>query len=268
MIGRLPALAARLRTHPIEVLDLLAGALEARWEAITSRPIDYTIVPWSQAIDGLEAASGRPIRAYLDEPPLHEIRAAVNERLTALKTTAPFPLIYNADVGLSELCYALARALRPEVVVVTGMAYGMAIAYLLAALKVNGSGLVHAVDLPPLFAGAEAATGALIPDELKDRLRLHRGASRRVLPALVRSAGGVDFFLHDSLHTTGNILRELSAVAPALRRPGIVVVDDSNQNPALRDWQRRDPPSFSAVLQETDKDSMCGVLLYMPPGWL
>jgi SAM-dependent methyltransferase len=264
MLRRLPVFIRRLRSHPAEALDHLAGALETRWEAVTLPAADYTIVGWDQAIDGLEAASGLAIRPYLGEPPLREIRAAVSERVAALGEAGPFPPVYNADVGLSELCYALVRAFRPEVVVVTGVAYGLAIAYLLAAQKVNGCGVVHAIDLPPLAEGAGRATGALIPDELRDRLSLHRGASKRILPWLLSRLDGVDFFLHDSLHTCHNIQRELDAIAPRLRRPGIVVVDDSNQNPALNVWLRRRPPTFSAVLQENDKDTMCGVSLFMP----
>lgn len=264
MIGRLAAFARRLRDHPVEAFDHLAGALEARWEAITLPDADYAIIGWEQAIDGLEAASGQAIRLYLDERPLHEIRMAVREPLTALGEAGPFPLVYNADVGLSELCYALVRAFRPEVVIVTGVAYGLAVAYLLAAQKENGCGSLHAIDLPPLADGAEEATGALIPEELRARLNLHRGASKRVLPRLLDRLGGVDFFLHDSLHTYRNTLRELDAVTPHLKRPGVVVVDDSNQNPALSVWRRHHLPTFSAVLQENDKDTMCGVSVFMP----
>jgi hypothetical protein len=69
------------------------------------------------------------------------------------------------------------------------------------------------------------------------------GSSRRRLPALVSTLGGVDLFIHDSMHTTRNVAFELRQVWPALRPGGLLVVDDVEKNSAFatfgyaqRDW--------------------------------
>jgi Methyltransferase domain len=89
--------------------------------------------------------------------------------------------------------YALVRALRPELVVETGVHDGLGSALLLLALRRNGTGRLLGFDI-------DAASGWLVPDELRDRYELVIGDIGETLP---RALDGerVGLFVHDSLHT-------------------------------------------------------------------
>src|SRR5207302_4750615 len=98
--------------------------------------------------------------------------------------------------------YGLVRALRPAVVVETGVAAGATSAYVLAALEDNGVGHLHSVDLPQTRLVAAKMVVAAVPTALRSRWSYHWGASRRLLPPLLaRLRGGVDLFVHDSDHS-------------------------------------------------------------------
>jgi hypothetical protein len=145
-------------------------------------------------------------------------------------------------------------------VVETGVAYGVNSAFILAALEVNGNGQLHSIDLPPLAEEADKFVGMLIPESLRPRWHLYRGASRRILPSLLSKFPVVDIFIHDSLHTYRNIQFELEQVAPHLRRPhGIVLVDDVQGNRAFLEWSANKSLGFSAAVKEVEKDSLFGL---------
>lgn len=126
----------------------------------------------------------------------------------------------------------------------------MTSAFILAAMSRNGHGALHSVDLPPLTRGADSHVGALVPARLRGRWTLHRGASRRVLPALLARLGPVDLFVHDSLHTYLNVRDELRLVGPRLGRPGAVVIDDADMNGAPDEWAARHARACTWITEE------------------
>jgi hypothetical protein len=48
--------------------------------------------------------------------------------------------------------------------------------------------------------------------------------------------GQVDLFIHDSLHTVGNMRFELETAWPRIREGGVVFVDDADCNDAFADF--------------------------------
>jgi hypothetical protein len=161
----------------------------------------------------------------------------------------------DADSGLARAAWCVVRHLGPRQVVETGVARGLTSRIVLEALEANGgSGQLWSVDLPPaLSSGLRQQTGIAVPERLRRRWRYLRGSSRRRLPKLVRTLDGVDMFLHDSMHTTRNVLFELETVWPALREGGVVLVDDVNLNRGL-DFFRRDRSDELAALIGTSDD--------------
>ena len=137
------------------------------------------------------------------------MESEVAKRMQLLEGIAPFTTAHHADFSLARLCYIVCRLLKPDIVVETGVAYGVTTAFILKALESNGKGNLHSVDLPPLGKNAYKFVGYLVPEELKDRWVLHRGVSKRVLPKLLPQLKKVDIFVHDSLHTYWNIRYEL-----------------------------------------------------------
>jgi hypothetical protein len=174
----------------------------------------------------------------------------------------PFTTLHSADLLLAKTCYALCRSMRPACVVETGVAYGVTTSFLLAALDANGSGILHSVDLPPLAPRADDYVGSLIPDRLRGRWRLHRGATRRVLPRLLPSLRPIDLFLHDSLHTYASLSRELRLAAPHLAPRAAVLVDDVDISRAFPEWAGEAAPKFTAIVKKSAAQGLFGVAVF------
>jgi len=157
--------------------------------------------------------------------------------ITAAKATVKRPpsgIPHDADFGLAELCYAVCRAIKPELVFETGVSNGVTTAFILQALRINQRGALWSFDLPSL--GVEDQVGIFVPVELKERWRLIYGSTRRTLLRELSQCGPVDLFLHDSLHTTKNMNFEFSAVWPHLRPGGVLMSDDVHRNLAFQNF--------------------------------
>ncbi len=256
-------LLSLLPRRPLEFYDRVLTFFNVHLERLWIRPALYQTKQWHEVLLGMEQSLGEKVSAIADEPACAQITEEVRCKVQKNLCHAPFSLIHNADFSLARLCYLTCRATKPAIVLETGVAYGVTSAFILKALEVNGYGLLHSVDLPPLGRDADRFVGILIPPALKHRWRLHRGASKRVLPRLLSQLGRVDLFVHDSLHTYTNMNWEFQIVAPYLGRPAIVVADDIENNPAFLEWVQRTRPAFWATLQEVEKKDLFGVSVYL-----
>jgi methyltransferase family protein len=174
---------------------------------------------------------------------------------------APFGSFHNGDLRLARLCYALARIIRPLSVVETGVCYGVTSAFLLKALHVNGCGVLQSIDLPPLGKNADQFVGSLIPADLRCNWKLHRGSSKALLPEVLKDVGHVGLFVHDSLHTYRNMLREFETVQSCLSPTAAVVADDIEGNEAFEKWVAKIRPEYAVALHEQSKQNLLGVAL-------
>jgi len=139
----------------------------------------------------------------------------------------------------SEL-YMIVRALKPGVVVETGVASGLSSAHILLALAVNGRGTLHSIDLPNVQAGsvvpADRATGWIVPHALRGHWNLQLGDSRKLLPVLLEELGEVDMFLHDSDHSYDHMRFEFELALLRLREGGLLLSDDTHLHTAWDDF--------------------------------
>jgi predicted O-methyltransferase YrrM len=155
-------------------------------------------------------------------------------------------------IGYAEgtYLYAILRRLRPQVAVETGVANGFSTAFSLLALRENGEGHLHSIDLPrevgrdyepgTFYEGegragipSGSAPGWLIPPELKDRWTLILGRSQDQLPRLLERLETIDSFMHDSEHSFDCMWFEFNAAWPHLREGGVLVADDVNSTEAF-----------------------------------
>ena len=252
----LALLLALLPSCPREVLDRTTGLADLALERLSGRtPTDRT-VGWEDALRSLEDAPGRAAE-ILAEPALVEIEGRTRRLLGEIRASDAFSQRWAADSLFARLCYLACRLATPETVVETGVAYGVSSAYILGAMEQNGGGTLHSVDLPPLRREYERFWGVAVPEDLREGWRLHRGASRRVLPGLLRESGPVGLFVHDSLHTRRNMRREFDAVWPSLTPGGLLLADDVERNGAFADLRRKDPALWR-VVRDRERDPLHG----------
>jgi predicted O-methyltransferase YrrM len=168
--------------------------------------------------------------------------AAEAERLAA---AAPIPpgqeddAVWPLRQPLLRVLYVAVRATRPRRTLEVGVERGYSSTVILAGLADNGSGRLWSIDLPPLGRNAEAATGRLVPPELRDRWELELGPARRLLPRAARAHDPLDLVVLDGDHSYAGQRRELRAVWPHLADGGLIVCDDV-WNPAF--------PEFAAAV--------------------
>jgi predicted O-methyltransferase YrrM len=249
-------LLALLPSRPREVLDRTAGLADLAVERLSNQPPTDETVEWEEALRSLEDVPGRAAR-ILAEPALGEVEERTRGLLRRIRVADAFSQRWAADSLFARLCYLACRLATPETVVETGVAYGVSSAFTLKALEQNGGGTLHSVDLPPLRREYERFWGIAVPEDLRQRWRLHRGASRRVLPGLLRETGPVGLFVHDSLHTRRNMRREFDAAWPNLSVGGVLLADDVERNTAFADLRLKDPTLWR-VVRDRERDPLHG----------
>jgi predicted O-methyltransferase YrrM len=123
-----------------------------------------------------------------------------------------------------ETIYSLVRAMRPSVIVETGVCYGASSAYILEALKDNGQGVLYSIDLGN--TPDEPPNDFFVRPALKHAWRLIIGDSRQELPRLLAQLGQIDLFHHDSLHTYEHMTWEYETALPHLAATGVISSHD------------------------------------------
>ncbi len=195
----------------------------------------------------LTVASARTIRSLLSEPKFREFKHEIG-----LETATGAP----GHAAHGELIYAMCRVLHPDVVVETGVASGVSTAYILEALDRNNKGRLYSVDLPvyeddlsaevpdyrtrPItFVPLGKEVGWVVPANLRKRWILRLGSSANMLPHILKEAGSVDMFLHDSEHSFKNMMWEFETVWRELSEGGVLLADDVGMNSAFTDFCER-----------------------------
>jgi hypothetical protein len=156
--------------------------------------------------------------------------------------------------------YVTARALRPRYIVETGVGAGISDMFYLEALKDNGEGELHSIDLPRQsynipegthrdFIPEEKDPGWLVPQNLRSRWHLYLGDAKIELPRLVERLGTIDIFMHDREHTYEFMMFEFRTAWPHLRKGGVLLSDDISWNKSFNDFAAEVgalPVSFAA----------------------
>ncbi len=152
--------------------------------------------------------------------------------------------------------YLITRAVKPEVVVETGVASGRSSTAILLALEKNNLGKLYSIDLPQHYSSAAPETytthegntelkgfvpegrapGWLVPDHLRQRWQLILGDSKVELPKLLSHLDKLDIFYHDSDHSYEAMMLEFSTVWPKISTGGFLLSDDIGWNKSWSDF--------------------------------
>jgi predicted O-methyltransferase YrrM len=184
-----------------------------------------------------------------------ERRSFVEQYLTELgrKYHAHYvPGWVNLDDAL--FLYWLVRRAKPRTIVQTGVCNGLSAAFMMLALVKNGpEGMLHVIDLAPVFDPRDAAwtvegevygvvipegkaSGWLVPDAYRDRFEVWNGDAKDLLPKMVDKVDSIDFFYHDSDHTYNHMMFEFHEAKRKLNKGGLVVGDDVSWNASMWDF--------------------------------
>ncbi|HEY42268.1 MAG TPA: class I SAM-dependent methyltransferase [Dehalococcoidia bacterium] len=197
--------------------------------------------------------------AYVKEVRLNkDFKSHVLDRLERftkhLKEHGLYPGTIDEIQG--TIVYAITRFSKPEVVLETGVASGISSAYILLAMENNNKGKLYSIDLP-FEEGSESSqwatllpkgekSGWLIPQNLRHRWKLTLGKSSDTMPDLLKELESVDVFLHDSDHSYENMKWEFRTIWPHLRRGGVLLSHDIEQNEAFSEFcQEAEGKSFT-----------------------
>lgn len=146
---------------------------------------------------------------------------------------------FGLELGRFKCWYAVARLMRPAVVMETGVHDGLSSVLLLRALWRNGCGTLLSIDLPSTdLPVAASGPGWLVPEDLRSRWELYLGDARKLLPALVHERGPIDVFIHDSDHARSHREFEYRTALANLTRPGLIPTDHDSDPEVLEDLAR------------------------------
>lgn len=172
------------------------------------------------------------IQSYIDELQGDEaLRAhiAKTTRQSELGIVADEVARYGRRVGW----YAFARALKPAMIVETGIDKGLGACVLAAALKRN-----HEEGHPGTYVGTDIdpRAGYLLSGDYSRYGRILYGDSIASLRGL---AGPIDLFINDSDHSADYEAREYDTVADRLSARAVILGDNAHATDRLLEFARR-----------------------------
>lgn len=162
------------------------------------------------------------LEAHADPVLAQRIRSATSRRRWWSKRSPP--------LGKRVAWYALARILKPAVIIETGVHDGLGSLVLIRALERNleqgSAGRLVSFDVNP-------ASGWIVGSHPLWELRIQ--STREGLQAVLDQCPPLGIFIHDSLHTYENEYYELARAASHLDPDGVLISDNAHGTRALAD---------------------------------
>jgi hypothetical protein len=172
----------------------------------------------------------------------------------------------DADPALARAAWCITTHARARTVVETGVGRGVTTRAILEALERNAEGHLFSIDQPPLVdLELRTEIGAAVPQDLRSRWTLVEGSSRRRLEGVLDAVGGLDFFLHDSMHSRRNMTFELRTAWPMLNPAGFALVDDIDRSHSF--WSFVDEIGSdhqSLIVSADDGRALIGIIQKAP----
>jgi predicted O-methyltransferase YrrM len=159
-----------------------------------------------------------------------KLRSAIVARASEIARTSPIDP--TAHYGRRVGWYAVVRAIKPRIVVETGVDKGLGAAVLCAALLRNQAdgpaGHYYGTDVDP-------RAGHLLVEPYRSVGTILYGDS---IESLTRLEGPVDLFINDSDHSADYERREYLTIAPKLSEDAVVIGDNAHVTEELLHFSR------------------------------
>lgn len=155
------------------------------------------------------------------------------------KKLSIYPNCYGLQMTKElPVLYLIVRLIQPDCIIETGVSAGASSTYILRALQDNKKGKLYSIDLPPDNLPKGKTSGWIVPQSLRSRWKLYVGDVKELLEPLLDDLGGIDCFVHDSLHTYEHMIWEFRAVWKYLRSNGLFLSHDVGTNEAFFDFMK------------------------------
>lgn len=189
------------------------------------------------------------IRSFLNEPIQNPSFAAVLRGAEEFMKQTEFE---SADLYAKKILnqYAAVRALKPDLILETGIANGVSSSYLLLALENNRKGKLVSIGLNEQnYLPKGKSLGWVVPEFLKPRWQVCVGDAAKLLPEVLAGISQMDIFIHDSLHTYEHMLWEFETAYPKLRPGGLLFADDALWNPSFPEFSAQVGARYATILR-------------------
>jgi predicted O-methyltransferase YrrM len=145
-------------------------------------------------------------------------------------------MAFTRELPQGSLLYVLVRALRPSVVVETGVGPGYSTAWILGAMEDNRHGELTSLGPGPT-AGRhtgvhDVALGQFVPPTLRGRWTLALGNTEDRLREILAGFSEIDVFLYDNGPEAARARFELHAAWERLSPTGVLLAHHVDSNPA------------------------------------
>ena len=137
--------------------------------------------------------------------------------------------------GALELIYEACEFTQAKAVVETGVAYGWSSFAALKSLEKRG-GTLYSSDMPYLEQNGDQYVGYIDPENLKANWKLFRHADKESLPKIFVEAPQFDVVHYDSDKAYEGMFWAYNELYPRLRKGGVFISDDINDNSAFQDF--------------------------------
>jgi len=251
-------LAFPLRAWMVLRASFVFVALGLRWLVISREFTNFTYqitdrnrLQFCWFVANLTGKSVESIQSFMDELQTdHKLDRALRE--AARESSKRFVTDVDPRYARRVAWYALVRALKPNIVVETGVDKGLGTMVVAAALLRNQAdghpGKCIALDINP-------AAGGLIRQPWSEVVDLRIGDS---LISLDRIDEAIDLFIHDSDHNYDHEIAELVRVYSRLAPHGLLLSDASSDSDALSDFAQKEGLRFSYLAEEPSGTWMRG----------
>lgn len=164
--------------------------------------------------------------------PFSELFSA--EYAEAIQKQANCP-VKMGGAGALELIYEACEYTHAQTVVETGVAYGWTSFASLKSLEKRG-GTLYSSDMPYLSQDGDQYVGHIVPKNLRKNWKLFRHADRESLPRIFGDVKEIDVVHYDSDKAYDGMMWAYSQLYPRLRKGGVFISDDINDNSAFQDF--------------------------------